>query len=129
MLRRPPRSTRTDTLCPYTTLFRAPLTRHQRRVAARRGDVGRNRLFLGKAVQIMQTAGLGSGARQTAPAEWLRPDDRADLVAVDIDVADRRARGNMRGHAVDARVAAERQDRKSTRLNSSHSCASRMQSS
>src|SRR3546814_6284373 len=57
----------------------------------------------------MRTAGLGSGARQTAPAEWLRPDDRADLVAVDIDVADRRARGNMRGHAVDARVDAERQ--------------------
>src|SRR3546814_17103415 len=24
MLRRPPRSTRTDTLCPYTTLFRSP---------------------------------------------------------------------------------------------------------
>src|SRR3546814_1338585 len=26
MIRRPPRSTRTDTLCPYTTLFRSPLT-------------------------------------------------------------------------------------------------------
>src|SRR3546814_17450855 len=26
MLRRPPRSTRTDTLFPYTTLFRSPLT-------------------------------------------------------------------------------------------------------
>src|SRR3546814_16711808 len=25
MIRRPPRSTRTDTLCPYTTLFRASL--------------------------------------------------------------------------------------------------------
>src|SRR3546814_20587777 len=25
MLRRPPRSTLTDTLCPYTTLFRSPL--------------------------------------------------------------------------------------------------------
>src|SRR3546814_18257932 len=28
MLRRPPRSTRTDTLFPYTTLFRSPLDRH-----------------------------------------------------------------------------------------------------
>src|SRR3546814_19118119 len=28
MIRRPPRSTRTDTLCPYTTLFRAPLRPH-----------------------------------------------------------------------------------------------------
>src|SRR3546814_5836120 len=27
MIRRPPRSTRTDTLFPYTTLFRAPITR------------------------------------------------------------------------------------------------------
>src|SRR3546814_6721749 len=26
MIRRPPRSTRTDTLCPYTTLFRSPPT-------------------------------------------------------------------------------------------------------
>src|SRR3546814_3282175 len=25
MIRRPPRSTRTDTLCPYTTRFRSPL--------------------------------------------------------------------------------------------------------
>src|SRR3546814_7182076 len=29
MIRRPPRSTRTDTLLPYTTLFRSPL-RHDR---------------------------------------------------------------------------------------------------
>src|SRR3546814_3546610 len=27
MIRRPPRSTRTDTLCPYTTLFRSPTDR------------------------------------------------------------------------------------------------------
>src|SRR3546814_7175086 len=33
MIRRPPRSTRTDTLFPYTTLFRSPLRRAQ--VAAR----------------------------------------------------------------------------------------------
>src|SRR3546814_17116426 len=29
MVRRPPRSTRTDTLCPYTTLFRSNLQRGQ----------------------------------------------------------------------------------------------------
>src|SRR3546814_6428543 len=29
MRRRPPRSTRTDTLCPYTTLFRSPSTSHR----------------------------------------------------------------------------------------------------
>src|SRR3546814_5080255 len=31
MIRRPPRSTRTDTLCPYTTLFRSPFLEEQRR--------------------------------------------------------------------------------------------------
>src|SRR3546814_14869290 len=31
MLRRPPRSTRTDTLFPYTTLFRSPPLRKHRR--------------------------------------------------------------------------------------------------
>src|SRR3546814_9349090 len=30
MIRRPPRSTRTDTLFPYTTLFRSPRRHHQR---------------------------------------------------------------------------------------------------
>src|SRR3546814_3348469 len=30
MIRRPPRSTRTDTLCPYTTLFRSLLPRADR---------------------------------------------------------------------------------------------------
>src|SRR3546814_1929485 len=30
MLRRPPRSTRTDTLCPYTTLFRSGAARDDR---------------------------------------------------------------------------------------------------
>src|SRR3546814_2550287 len=29
MIRRPPRSTRTDTLFPYTTLFRSPLPRYR----------------------------------------------------------------------------------------------------
>src|SRR3546814_7156346 len=33
MLRRPPRSTRTDTLFPYTTLFRSRVLRRQRRKA------------------------------------------------------------------------------------------------
>src|SRR3546814_5598373 len=52
MIRRPPRSTRTDTLFPYTTLFRSaaigPARRRLRRRRAdraveRRRDVGRHR--------------------------------------------------------------------------------------
>src|SRR3546814_2647611 len=34
MIRRPPRSTRTDTLFPYTTLFRSRILRHECRRAA-----------------------------------------------------------------------------------------------
>src|SRR3546814_6867520 len=46
MIRRPPRSTRTDTLFPYTTLFRSPVRgggagrRRGRRHGRRRGDGG-----------------------------------------------------------------------------------------
>src|SRR3546814_14468824 len=36
MIRRPPRSTRTDTLFPYTTLFRSPLLRRPAEEARRR---------------------------------------------------------------------------------------------
>src|SRR3546814_11742779 len=40
MIRRPPRSTRTDTLFPYTTLFRSPVLceRHSRESRLRRHD-------------------------------------------------------------------------------------------
>src|SRR3546814_1049996 len=47
MIRRPPRSTRTDTLFPYTTLFRSALRQagpenRRRRRAAKSGKVGRS---------------------------------------------------------------------------------------
>src|SRR3546814_21191177 len=38
MIRRPPRSTRTDTLFPYTTLFRTPAQPRQAETAAARGE-------------------------------------------------------------------------------------------
>src|SRR3546814_19462152 len=47
MIRRPPSSTRTDTLLPYTTLFRADPARRRhrlRRAAAREGLRGRGAL-------------------------------------------------------------------------------------
>src|SRR3546814_8487013 len=39
MIRRPPRSTRTDTLFPYTTLFRSRRSRGRSRVRAARGHI------------------------------------------------------------------------------------------
>src|SRR3546814_19904431 len=45
MIRRPPRSTRTDTLFPYTTLFRSQAPLHRRRaIAARDAGVERQRV-------------------------------------------------------------------------------------
>src|SRR3546814_5508581 len=43
MIRRPPRSTRTDTLFPYTTLFRSDGRRGHRRGGRRRESSRRNR--------------------------------------------------------------------------------------
>src|SRR3546814_10731654 len=40
MIRRPPRSTRTDTLCPYTTLFRSAFQPEGARDPARRDQFG-----------------------------------------------------------------------------------------
>src|SRR3546814_18412949 len=39
MLRRPPRSTRTDTLFPYTTLFRSPSKKEHYRILHRKPDL------------------------------------------------------------------------------------------
>src|SRR3546814_952883 len=49
MIRLPPRSTRTDTLCPYTTLFRSRLRPHDRLGAVRplcAGGGARHQLYL-----------------------------------------------------------------------------------
>src|SRR3546814_3203782 len=50
MIRRPPRSTRTDTLFPYTTLFRSLVRLHQR--------------IAGTAHRTLHTPGMQQAARQ-----------------------------------------------------------------
>src|SRR3546814_1683561 len=59
MIRRPPRSTRTDTLFPYTTLFRSVLHVFQR-VAQRLAELGRAGLGTG-------FQGIGQGRLQQQP--------------------------------------------------------------
>src|SRR3546814_13121890 len=98
MIRRPPRSTRTDTRFPYTTLFRSP----QAHGATQVGSVG---ALLGHAGCVLP---LGDQADHRVLA------GRIELAGVGIGPAQH--------------VASEL-DRKSTRLNSSHSCAPRMPSS
>src|SRR3546814_13229971 len=98
MIRRPPRSTRTDTLCPYTTLFRS--VRRRPRVAL-----------------------ISTGDELVAPGSPTRPDQipasngpmlRALLESYGADVRDF-------GIVPDDLAAIQSAvDRKSTRLNSSH---------
>src|SRR3546814_4537764 len=116
MIRRPPRSTRTDTLFPYTTLFRS--RQHQRP----RGD---ERAAAGDDVQaVFEALELAPGGRAGVAGEVdaLREEGvQFGLVGIDrfpglVDPGLRLRRvrdrlGDVREHLA---------DRKSTRLNSSH---------
>src|SRR3546814_3754531 len=61
MIRRPPRSTRTDTLFPYTTLFRSPL---------RQPDAGRSRVAWALAA-VLTGAGHGRSEEHTSELQSL----------------------------------------------------------
>src|SRR3546814_17422179 len=93
MIPRPPRSTRTDTLCPYTTLFRS----------LRRGEVPH--------AAHGDVAHVGVEEVAAGQAE-VDQDGAADRIAVDHDVR------RLDVAVQDAQVVGV--DRKSTRLNSSH---------
>src|SRR3546814_3860744 len=95
MIRRPPRSTRTDTLFPYTTLFRAP-----------RGPAARIILCIDPRLAIPGDIAHAGGGRTAA-----RAIDALGILAARHFQAIGRA-GEF--HPL------HRQDRKSTRLNSSH---------
>src|SRR3546814_20565935 len=102
MLRRPPRSTRTDTLFPYTTLFRSP---DRPAPPARRSNMNKWIPIVGAAALALSSGmswAADTAAQNAAERQATRQDNRADRK--------------------DARKANpdERQDRKSTRLNYSH---------
>src|SRR3546814_16558780 len=65
MIRRPPRSTRTDTLFPYTTLFRSADEAGQ--AGRRRADGRRGRAFLGAAAVGRSPRGNDRLFREAAP--------------------------------------------------------------
>src|SRR3546814_4064964 len=107
MIRRPPRSTRTDTLFPYTTLFRSddvlqPLALDRQ---------------LGAALIIIV-------GKATGLARQLLDESIAVLQSVSVKHRESRSPGGF-GNPVVRRIVLEaplalRTDRKSTRLNSSH---------
>src|SRR3546814_2424531 len=82
MIRRPPRSTRTDTLLPYTTLFRSPF--HPQR----HGD------------EVGQDRRQERDHRDEAGAEMADDEDHVDIGDIDADDTD--------GGIVDERLAVER---------------------
>src|SRR3546814_533485 len=80
MIRRPPRSTRTDTLFPYTTLFRSADQRHEQALAEdvvqtgdREDDEGRCRHPVGEALHHVEAldhdAGVPALRADTSPEE------------------------------------------------------------
>src|SRR3546814_3944155 len=124
MIRRPPRSTRTDTLFPYTTLFRSDRGHRARTVASRpveRTDERRLGLFCGAALPARREAyraaepGCRSAlaARSTAARFRGIRDRRPDLA---LQVGRRDRLQGVRESVAECDPA----DRKSTRLNSSH---------
>src|SRR3546814_4623804 len=106
MIRRPPRSTRTDTLFPYTTLFqsRGPRAEEARRGQGQ-GDQGRE-----------EGGGAGRGGRRRGRGREARSSDASPPWS-DHRQEGRAGRRGGRGGGRGARCQA---DRKSTRLNSSH---------
>src|SRR3546814_10248886 len=95
MIRRPPRSTRTDTLFPYTTLFRSPANlalrgpgRSARRAAGRRSWGPRRARVPGRRATPDQDGGQGPGSRHVmaggpdaSPSTAKRPPPRSAPVA------------------------------------------------
>src|SRR3546814_10612596 len=70
MIRRPPRSTRTDTLFPYTTLFRSGQGRTSAQAPAHRGKVGQcgSRRALSRPAQRVRHPVRRNGMTSSAPA-------------------------------------------------------------
>src|SRR3546814_7468872 len=127
MIRRPPRSTRTDTLFPYTTLFRS-LHHPHRVLAAEHRPLGVHRLHPAPTLQRDLLDGVAGGEDagivdqnvQSAVAAD-RTVERSDPLLLLGDVeADRLGLAALRAALGDHRQGRRLLDRMSTRLNSSH---------
>src|SRR3546814_15091657 len=74
MIRRPPRSTRTDTLFPYTTLFRSESDAdrrgdHEAAIADGEGLLERLEQLLGEPASVLQRAAARDAHHELVPAE------------------------------------------------------------
>src|SRR3546814_8125059 len=106
MRRRPPRSTRTDTLFPYTTLFRSQVTEIATRLGVNEDEV----VSMSRRMSMGGDASLNSPLREEGEGEWqdwLADDTPGQDVLIAED-----EESQLRHELLT--------DRKSTRLNSSH---------
>src|SRR3546814_4738557 len=130
MIRRPPISTRTDTLFPYPTLFRfhtSPAPSSAFRLLSRvgEGDISAPGCGLtGSCSSTFQRYSLGDHLGVTASPQFPLP---AGYVTLPVDSRPPPL-GLMPPHTRGQGIRSI-PDRRSTRLNSSHSCAYRMPSS
>src|SRR3546814_2922532 len=109
MIRRPPRSTRTDTLFPYTTLFRSD--DHPNTIAAREiGEFVVAKLLVHLAEENLVGRGLGRQRGTPRSSERRGHYPRAK----------RNGSDSILGRVGLFRAGKRARDRKSTRLNSSH---------
>src|SRR3546814_11591973 len=76
MIRRPPRSTRTDTLCPYTTLFRSALANAQKL-----SDGGKAGAMRRLQLPLQASVNGRVWAKVAAPGESLREGDPIYMLA------------------------------------------------
>src|SRR3546814_3675864 len=113
MIRRPPRSTRTDTLLPYTTLFRSSHANHWLLTDVLRGEWGYRGAVVSDYYAIEDLARLHHIAADNAGAARI-----ALEAGVDVDLPEGGGFDHLLALAKGGRVPVE--DRKSTRLNSSH---------
>src|SRR3546814_1826253 len=117
MIRRPPRSTRTDTLFPYTTLFRSPLT-----LALSKG-----RIF-DETLPLLEAAGVHVTENPESSRKLILPTSDPDLQLIIVRASDvptyvqyGAADFGIAGKDVLFEHAAiQSEARKSTRMNSSH---------
>src|SRR3546814_7846250 len=126
MRRRPPRSTRTYTLFPYTTLFRSLADGQQRIVVNCGGDIGSPRRLPAELTGLLKTTAAHSTlVIEDVNSTSIRNDGMLGKGVAEVLV---HRQENEAGTWVDAghdgyarRFGIEhRRDRKSTRLNSSH---------
>src|SRR3546814_4390556 len=125
MIRRPPRSTRTDTLFPYTTLFRSD--RGQGRSNRRRApDESSTRAamqptVIAPSILSADFARLGEEVDNVlaAGADWVHFDVMDNHYVPNLTIGPLVCEA-LRKHGVTAPIDVHLIDRKSTRLNSSH---------